>query len=235
MATIYLVRHGQASFGAENYDRLSTLGERQARMVGHYLRDAGVAFDAVYSGDLARQQDTARLVLQNQPQHVPHHIDARFNEIRNDEQLEHLAPALAARNVALRELLERGLRSSKDYQKVIDAVFNHWVSPECDEPRIQSWEDYSAGVRAALREVMQAQGAGKTLGIFTSGGTIATLVAQVLGLGGEHTYRFYEPVFNCSITQIFYSGTRASLSYFNDRSFLQVLGSQAGEELVTYR
>ncbi len=235
MATIYLVRHGQASFGAENYDRLSALGERQAQVAGRYLRDAGVVFDAVYSGDLERQRDTARLVLQSQPRPVPHHTDTRFNEIRNDEQLEHLAPVLAESNPALRELLERGLRSSKDYQKVIEAVFNHWVSPGCEEPRIQSWEDYSAGVHAALREVMQAQGAGKTLGIFTSGGTIATIVAQVLGLGGEHTYRFYEPVFNCSITQVFYSGTRASLSYFNDRSFLQVLGAQAGEELVTYR
>ena len=71
--------------------------------------------------------------------------------------------------------------------------------------------------------------------MFTSGGTIATLVAQVLGLTGEQTYQFYEPIFNCSVSQLFYSGTRVSLSYFNDRSFLQMLGEQHGEELVTYR
>ena len=82
---------------------------------------------------------------------------------------------------------------------------------------------------------MAAQGAGKTVGIFTSGGTIATIVSQVLGLSGEHAYKFYEPIFNCSVTQLFYSGDKVSLSYFNDRSFLQVLGAQQGEQLVTYR
>jgi hypothetical protein len=71
--------------------------------------------------------------------------------------------------------------------------------------------------------------------VFTSGGTIATIVAQVLGLSGEQTYQFYEPVFNCSVTQIFYSGSRTSLSYFNDRSWLQMAGVQCAQDLVTYR
>ena len=87
----------------------------------------------------------------------------------------------------------------------------------------------------ALRDVMLEQGSGKPVAIFPSGGTIATAVAQVLGLTGEQTYQFYEPIFNCSVTQLFYSGTRVSLSYFNDRSFLQVLGSQREENLLSYR
>ena len=82
---------------------------------------------------------------------------------------------------------------------------------------------------------MAAQGAGKTVGVFTSGGTIATIVSQLLGLSGEHAYKFYEPIFNCSVTQLFYSGDKVSLSYFNDRSFLKVLGTQRDEQLVTYR
>jgi len=86
-----------------------------------------------------------------------------------------------------------------------------------------------------LLDLIREQGSGKTVAVFTSGGTIATAVAQVLGLGGEHTYKFYEPVFNCSVTQLLYSGERMSLSCFNDRSFLQLLGREAGENLVTYR
>jgi broad specificity phosphatase PhoE len=82
---------------------------------------------------------------------------------------------------------------------------------------------------------MQREGSGKTVAVFTSGGTIATIVSQVLGLDGAHAYKFYEPVFNCSVTQLFYSGERVSLSYFNDRSFLQVLGRQRDESLITYR
>lgn len=235
MATIYLIRHGQASFGAEDYDRLSPLGQRQAQVVGEYLRDHGIAFDAVFSGDLSRQRETARLAAASHAADVPHHIDPRFNEIQNDEQVKYLIPEVVKTNPGVQALVDKGLSSSKDYQKVIDAVFNHWVSPDCDEPRIQSWNDYSGSVRQAVQDLIEQQGGGRTVGIFTSGGTIATIVAQVLGLSGEHTYKFYEPIFNCSISQLFYSSSRVSLSYFNDRSFLQVLGSQRGESLVTYR
>jgi len=235
MATIYLFRHGQASFGADDYDKLSPLGERQASVLGQYLRDHDIALDAAYSGDLLRQRETAQLALAAQPGAVAHHIDPRFNEIDNDEQVKHLLPGLVETSPQLRELVDRGLSSSKDYQKVIDAVFNHWVSPQCDEPRIRSWADYSGAVNGGLQEVMAKQGSGKTVGIFTSGGTIATIVAQVLGLGGEQTYQFYEPIFNCSVTQIFYSGKKTSLSYFNDRSYLQVLGAKTAENLVSYR
>ncbi len=235
MASIYLIRHGQASFGAQNYDQLSTLGCRQAEVTGHYLRDAGIRLDAVYSGDLSRQQETARLASEQLTDTPPHHIDARFNEINNDEQIEHLLPAVLERRPELQTLVDRGLSASKDYQKIIEGVFNFWVSPECRHDGIQSWDDYSGKVREALRDLMVKEGSGKNVAVFTSGGTIATIVAQALGLDGEHTYRFYEPIFNCSVTQLFYSGERVSLSYFNDRSFLQVAGANLGEELVSYR
>lgn len=235
MATIYLIRHGQASFGAEDYDKLSELGCRQAQVAGEYLRDCNITFDAVYSGNLLRQRETAQLAIASQPGAVTHHIDPRFNEIQNDEQLKYLMPEVVKTNPSVQSLVERGLSSSKDYQKVIDAVFNYWVSPQCDDPRIQSWSDYSAGTRDALSDLMRSQGGGKTVGVFTSGGTIATIVAQVLGLTGAQTYQFYEPIFNCSVTQLFYSGTKVSLSYFNDRSFLQVLGTQQNQSLVSYR
>ena len=235
MATIYLIRHGQASFGADNYDKLSKLGGRQARVVGEYFCDAGIYFDAVYSGDLSRQCETARLAIASQPEDVPHNIDPRFNEIQNDEQLKCLMPEVIKINPAVRALVDKGLGSSKDYQKLIDAVFNYWVSPACDDPRIQSWADFSGGVRQAIVDVMHEQGGGKTVGIFTSGGTLATIVAQILGLGSEQTYQLYEPIFNCSVTQLFYSQSRISLSYFNDCSYLQVMGRQYGEKLISYR
>jgi broad specificity phosphatase PhoE len=235
MATIYLVRHGQASFGAENYDKLSALGCRQASVAGEYFRDNGIHFDAVYSGDLSRQRETARLAIASQPAVVPHHIDPRFNEIQNEEQLACLMPEVIKRNPAVKALVEKGLSASKDYQKVIDAVFNYWVSPACNDSRIQSWAEFSGNARQAMADVMQEQGAGKTVGIFTSGGTLATIVAQVLGLSGEQTYQLYEPMFNCSITQLFYSGAKVSLSSFNDSSYLHVLGEQRGEQLITYR
>jgi broad specificity phosphatase PhoE len=235
MASIYLIRHAQASFGAENYDRLSQLGCRQAEVLGEYLRDCGIHFDAIYSGDLERQVRTAKIASVHQPAEVPHHVDSRFNEVRNDEQIERLAPEVATTRPDFHELVSKGLNSSKDYQKAIEAVFNYWVSPQCEANGIQSWPDFSSAVRDGLTDVMTAQGSGKTVGIFTSGGTIATIVAQVLGLDGGHTYKFFEPSINCSVTRLFYNSSKVSLSYFNDHSFLDLLGQQQGERLVTYR
>lgn len=235
MATIYVIRHGQASFGSEDYDNLSELGRLQATRLGEYLRDCDVHLDAAYCGQLRRQRDTAELAIAAQSGAVPLRVDTRLDEVRNDEQIRELLPRLLDGNDALRAVVDRGLSSSKDYQKVIAAVFSHWVSPECDATGIQSWQDYSGGVQAALRDIMLAQGSGKTVAIFTSGGTIATLVAHVLGVQARDVYQFYEPVFNCSVTQLFYSGDRVSLSYFNDCSYLRVLGQQRGESLVTYR
>ena len=100
-------RHGQASFGADDYDRLSPLGERQATLLGHYLRDSGITLDAAISGNLLRQRQTAQLAMASQPREVPHHIDPRFNEINNDEQLKYLLPKVTARDPGVSKLVER--------------------------------------------------------------------------------------------------------------------------------
>ena len=175
------------------------------------------------------------MAIASQPGNENHQVDARFNELNNEEQYESLGPDIIANNAELKAMVDGGLPSSKDYQKVLKHIFNAWVSPDCPATDIQSWADYRDGVRAGLSDIIQQQGAGKTVGLFTSGGTIATIMAEVLGLSSEHVYNFYEPVINCSITQLFYSGDRVSLSFYNDHSYLKVLGMQMGEQLVTYR
>jgi len=235
VSSIYLIRHGQASFGSANYDELSPLGRRQAELTGDYFARTGLRFDAAYSGELQRQRDTAELALKAQAAPVPVTVDKRLDEVRNDEHIEHLLPIVARQRPEIQKLVDGGLGNSKQYQKIIEAVFNYWVSPECDVPGIQTWEEYSGGVRELLRDIMRAQGSGSTVALFTSGGTIATIVAAVLGLPGSVAYAFYEPVFNCSVTQLLYGGGRVSLSYFNDCSFLRLMGAGLDEELVTYR
>ena len=63
MALLFLVRHGQASFGSSDYDRLSDLGRQQSRWLGEYFAGRGVHFKRVVAGSLKRQQDTASEVL----------------------------------------------------------------------------------------------------------------------------------------------------------------------------
>ena len=235
MAELYLIRHAQASFGTSDYDRLSPLGCRQAGALGEYFRDCAIHFDAVYSGELERQRKTAKIVLGLQPDNVHHEIDPRLNEIEIDKVFEHLVPQLVETSSNLENFVKEGKHSSKDYQKALEIVFKHWVTSDNDYPKLQSWAEYSGNVHRALAEIVANEGSGKTVGVFTSGGTIATVVAHVLGVTGNQVYNFYEPLMNCSVTRLLYSGEKMSLSSFNDHLFFQSLASKSGEGILTYR
>lgn len=235
MAELYLIRHAQASFGTSDYDRLSPLGCRQAGALGEYFRDCAIHFDAVYSGELERQRKTAKIVLGLQPDNVHHEIDPRLNEIEIDKVFEHLVPQLVETSSNLENFVKEGKHSSKDYQKALEIVFKHWVTSDKDYPNLQSWAEYSGNVHRALAEIVANEGSGKTVGVFTSGGTIATVVAHVLGVTGNQVYNFYEPLMNCSVTRLLYSGEKMSLSSFNDHLFIQSLASKSGEGILTYR
>lgn len=235
MASIYVIRHGQASFGAANYDQLSPLGQRQADVTGEFCKTIGLDFDYAVSGNLSRQRETGERVLAHQGKHVQYDIDPRFNEINNDEQIEKLLPVICEQNEEIAALKAAGFKSSKDYQKVIDAVFNLWVSPDCPDVGIQPWSEFRDGVQAALGQVMKTAGGGTNSAVFTSGGTIATIMGLVLGSSADQFYGFYEPVFNCSISRFIFSSKRISMSNFNDVGHLRLLSAQLGEELVTYR
>lgn len=235
MAELYLIRHAQASFGTADYDRLSPLGCRQAEALGEYLRDSGIRFDAVYTGELARQRKTAELACALQPDSARHQTDERLNEIESDLIFAHLVPRLKKSSEKLEELVRKGKHSSKDFQKALEIVFNHWVSSNEPIPDSRSWEEYSGAVHSALTDIINREGSGKSVAAFTSGGTIATIVARVLGVSGEQVYKFYEPLVNCSVTRLLYSGQKVSLSSFNDHLFIRSLAAKSGESLLTYR
>ncbi len=80
---IYVARHGQTFWNAKRLFQgksdieLSPMGEEQARRLGERLKDE--KFDAVYTSELVRTQQTARLALNNKEQALI--IDDNFSEI----------------------------------------------------------------------------------------------------------------------------------------------------------
>ena len=235
MANLLIIRHGQASFGADNYDQLSALGQHQADLTGEFLSQSGVQLSAAFSGDLSRQRETGERILAQLEDAPSLVIDPRFNEVQTDEQVAVMTPLLCEQDPRFAALMADMNKDSKSFQKIIETVFNYWVSPNCQVAGIQSWQEYSAGVVSAFESARASAESGSTSAIFTSGGTIATLVGHVLGLPADRVYEFYEPVFNCSITRLIFNTHKCSLSTFNDVSHLQLMSAQRGERLVTYR
>ena len=211
------------------------LGQRQADLTGEFLRQMGTRFSAAYSGDLSRQRETGQRVLDQLEQAPELMIDPRFNEVQTDEQIEVMMPLLVERDARFADLVAAMDTDTKSFQKIIETVFNYWVSPECDVSGIQSWKDYHGGVVSAFEAAMASAASGTDTAIFTSGGTIATIVGHVLKLTSDRVYEFYEPVFNCSITRIIFNSRKCSLSTFNDVGHLHLMSAQLNERLVTYR
>ena len=242
MAEIYLVRHGQASFGTDDYDRLSTLGHRQAEVAGEYFHRLGLRFDAIYAGTLLRQNQTAegvRKVYAANGIELPEIIqDLGFNEVQNDLQIRALAPKLAESDPDIRENAANAFNDSKAMQKMIRSVYQYWVSlgDESGDESLESWSEYSARVHAAMTRVITEQGGGKTTAVFSSGGTIAAIAASVLGLPPSGVYQLFEQVINCSVTRLVYSGDKVTLTYFNDHGYLNLLATDEDEKgLISFR
>ena len=94
MGSIYLIRHGQASFGADDYDVLSPVGVRQAEVLGKHLEQLGISLDRCISGSLRRQQHTANAALQHMSKAPALDIDEAFNEFDADAVIRTLLPDL---------------------------------------------------------------------------------------------------------------------------------------------
>ena len=58
MSELILIRHAQASFGEENYDKLSNLGHKQARLLGGFFKDLKINPDKVVIGTQVRHLQT---------------------------------------------------------------------------------------------------------------------------------------------------------------------------------
>ena len=244
MARLYFVRHGQASFGTHDYDRLSPLGVRQAGRAGQYLRNLrtkGRPAVRIVSGPLVRHRDTAAEIARcqstSQAEAAPIQIDERFNEIDLDSLITQLVPSLQDADGTLATLVSEASTSPSSYQKLVKRVFVHWQTLSEPVHRLESWSMFASRVSAALADLISTSHAGETTIVATSGGVIAALVQQVLALPAQSAYALLEVQMNGSITCLLHDRRRVSLSSFNESAHLVRVG--AGDEdsasLLTYR
>jgi len=241
MSTLYLVRHGQASFGQSNYDKLSELGERQARLLGEYWLRWQVALDAVYTGTLARQIRSAAAVAgvyQAAARSLPQPVSRpEFNEYDTQSLLTNSFPKVAAEHPEIvkliRELEPRSgadiVENKKIFQRVFSAVMDRWVDGKIRITGMESWQDFAGRVNRGLAELMGEQGAGKTVALFTSGGPISVAMQRALGSSDKTALELGWVIANGSVSEFRWSGDKFSLVSFNGTAHLD------RGELISYR
>lgn len=232
MSTLYLVRHGQASFGTDDYDRLSATGEEQARELGRYFAALGERIDHIYSGSLRRQTQTAEIIAAELGASAPAiSIEPAFDEYDGDVILQTFAKSLTAEQRAVAGWPE--LRHDRrKFQLFLERAARAWVEAQIESEEMTPWRGFHGRISGALEHIMRSHGRSRTLLVSTSGGVIGTTVAHVLGLSNHMAIELNWAIHNASLTRLIYSGDKVSLSMFNA---LPHLDRAELRHLITYR
>ncbi|MGK9063909.1 histidine phosphatase family protein [Stutzerimonas chloritidismutans] len=237
MGSIYLIRHGQASFGAENYDVLSPLGLRQSHALGEYLGQLGVRFDRCVSGELHRQRDTAQATLERLGQTFDAvtptlEIDAAFNEFPADEVIRAHMPDLLEVEPHALTILRNAANHRSEFQRLFSYVIRRWVSGDHEKDGLESWQGFVDRVEGGLTRLLLEAAPTDRIAIFTSGGTITALLQLIIGVPPIKAFELNWQIVNTSLSQLKFRAGEVALASFNNRAHLDM---QKHPELVTYR
>jgi broad specificity phosphatase PhoE len=206
MPVVLLVRHGQASFGADDYDVLSQAGRAQSEVVGAELARRRLRNPVAVSGTLRRQRDTARIALAAADLDIEPTVDGRWDEY------DHL------------DLLKRYVRvpegeaptSSREVQGLLDAALLAWVEHGDDG----GWPAFAGGASAALGGLVENLDRGRDAVVFTSGGVIAAVCAALVGGGAQTVVALNRVTVNGGITKLVAGAAGTSLVAFNEHAHL---------------
>lgn len=205
MGTLYLVRHGQASFGADDYDVLSPLGQRQSLRLGEYFKGKGVTFEAALTGTLKRQRQTFAGICEGLGVELQAMPWPGLNEYDSAAVIGAIHPQPLVRPDTP-ELYKHHFRLLKD-------GLAQWMAGVASPRGMPSYNGFVAGVTSALDHIRSHYG-GHVL-LVSSGGPIATAVGQVLGASLEATIELNLGIRNCSVTEFAFTPQRHRLVTFN--------------------
>ncbi len=254
MITILLARHGQASFGQNNYDKLSDLGVKQAKMLGRHYANTQRRIDAVFSGRLVRQQDSARHFWQayqssistadsariydsaQNDSHNNNHIVSEFDEFNHQDVFMKSNPAFTSQAAISAEVAKAEMPKAR-LSELFDQAMQRWHGGHHDEDYIESWPKFSERAQRALAHVKTVVAQAEhldhnsTVLVFTSGGVIAAIAAHLLGQGSQTAYTINRGLINTGVTSVTLHESSSRLLALNEYSHLYA----EGERFVTWQ
>jgi broad specificity phosphatase PhoE len=205
MAELILVRHGQASFGADDYDKLSELGWRQSRWLGEYFAERGATFDRVVRGSLRRHAETLTGIGEGMGVTLTGAEDPRLNEYDSHALLRaHL------RNQPLPDSADR-----RAHFRILREALYGWCDGTLDCAGAHlPFADFRGGVVSALEAARE--GKVKRVLIVSSGGPISTILTEVLGMPARGMADLNLQTRNTGITELQAGANRIHCVSFNN-------------------
>jgi broad specificity phosphatase PhoE len=196
MGRLVLIRHGQASYGQADYDRLSPTGEQQARALGPTL--AALGLDALYVGPLRRQQQTAAFAGETASLPAPTTLP-ELAEYPAFDMVTRFLPKLVAEDPAFAALPTKPSRELAD--RAFHRILHAWGRDEWQVEGVERVSEFAARVRRGLETAIAG---GRKVGVVTSAGPIGVAVGLVYGVGEHRMVRTSVVVRNASISELVY-------------------------------
>ena len=222
MGTIYLVRHGQASFGADDYDQLSDLGRRQSVQLGRYWAQRGFKPDAVITGSLKRHAQTWAGIAEGAQADLSPLVWPGLNEYDSHAVIQTVHPNPLPRPDTP-ELYKQHFRLLRDGLAL-------WMAGTATPPGMPSYEDFVRGITQALDHV-RTHHQGQNVVIVSSGGPISTIVGQILGTSPETTIELNMRIRNSAVSELHFNPKRHMLVTYNT---LPHLDDPSLKDWITY-
>ncbi len=211
MAEIVLLRHGQASFGAADYDQLSETGHTQALWLGQHLKRLGRDCDRVVMGSMRRHRQTAEGVLQGL-------VSSQSPEVHPGLEEYDFQGLLKPLQSGYPQLWSDTGHPRRDYYHNMKQALGLWINGDIEHDGRDSWQTFCQRIHRAL-ECSLDGGARRTL-VVTSGGPIAVILARVLQVAPTRVRDLALQVKNSSTSTLLYNRVDLTLDSFNDVSHL---------------
>lgn len=209
MSEFYLVRHGQASFGAQNYDKLSSLGIQQSVWLGEYFKQRHIHFDQILAGTLVRHQETAQGICSGLQAESEITVMPELNEF----DFERLASAYLH---VYPEARPSANAPRADFYRLLKKAMLDWAAGRLpDEHLEETWQQFEQRVGQAVAHVRENFHSERVL-IVSSGGAIAMLLSLVLGFGAEQVVNLNLQIKNTSFSHFYFNPKQVRLSNFNN-------------------
>lgn len=236
MSKLYFFRHAQASYGAQNYDKLSEHGIQQSKELGKYLVHKNITFDKIFSGPLERQKHTYHLVKNEYAGHklnIPEAIILDgLKEHEGTEAFKENIPELIRTVPFIKELFDKIETNPKLAKRNSLLAFQYfmdkWAEGKIKVPNALSWEAFRNATKNALQTILEQTGKGETIAIFSSGGTISSIAAEAIQLKNESSIAAMNfSIRNTSFSTFLYSKNNFNLLSLNEIPHLQ-------DEMITF-
>jgi broad specificity phosphatase PhoE len=230
MGAIYLIRHGQASFAAADYDDLSPLGREQARVLGAALKARKVQAQYFVCGGMRRHAQTAAECLAGMERTTAWEVDKGWDEYDHNEVLAGLDVRYRSQSELASDLLKHE-NPRRAFQAIFERAMERWVDVAYHTEYRESWPAFCTRVEGALERIAARLQKSENAMVFTSGGAISVVLRKLLGLGDTRTLLLSASLANASVTKLLVGSRGLTLSTFNEHAHFE------GDEkrLISYR